>query len=161
MINLSRYSFGATAAISTSLALIAGFDAFSGTRPGLIGALLVIGIADNISDSLGIHIYQESKCTAAKNDSASYTLTNFLTRLALTLVFIAIVYFMPTGYASPVAVLFGLALLSVLSYIIALNQKTSPLLSILHHLGISVLVIAVSYLLGRAIKTVLPQLVIA
>ena len=152
MIDLSRYSFGATAAISTSLALIAGFNAFSGTKLGLIGALLVIGIADNISDSLGIHIYQESKCEVGKKDSAAYTLTNFLARLVITLIFIAIVYFAPIGYAAPVTILFGLALLSVLSYIIALNQKTSPLLSILHHIGISVLVIVVSYFLGKIIK---------
>jgi VIT1/CCC1 family predicted Fe2+/Mn2+ transporter len=156
MVNLSKYSFGATAAISTSLAIIAGLDAFSNAKMGIIGALLVIGLADNISDSLGIHIYQESQCTSPKSDSAIHTVTNFMTRLVLTMVFIGIVYFVPIGYAAVVAGVFGLATLSALSYFIALHQKVNPYKAIFQHVSITVIILFVSHFAGVAIKTLFP-----
>jgi VIT1/CCC1 family predicted Fe2+/Mn2+ transporter len=156
MVNLRKYSFGATAAIATSLAIIAGLDAFSNAKPGIIGALLVIGLADNISDSLGIHIYQESACTKPGKDSAVHTVTNFLTRLMLTLVFIGIVYFVPISYAAIVAAVFGLGILSVMSYLIALNQRVSPYKVILQHGGITVIVLLVSHFIGIFIKVLFP-----
>jgi len=156
MVNLSKYSFGATAAIATSLAIIAGLDAFSNAKIGMIGALLVIGLADNISDSLGIHIYQESTCTTPKSNSAAHTVSNFLTRLMLTLVFIGIVYFVPIAYAAIVAAIFGLGILSVMSYFIALNQRVNPYKAILQHVGITVIVLLVSHFIGIFIKALFP-----
>jgi vacuolar iron transporter family protein len=156
MVNLSKYSFGATAAISTSIAIIAGLDAFANAKTGIIGALLIIALADNISDSLGIHVYQESTCTKPGKESAAHTVTNFLTRLVLTFIFIGIVYFVPIAYAAVVAVIFGLGILSAMSYLIALNQKVNPYKAILQHVGIAVIVLFVSHFAGMLIKALFP-----
>jgi hypothetical protein len=56
----TRFSFGATSAIITNLGLIVGFDSLSNPKSSIIRSMLVIGIADNISDTLGMHVYQES-----------------------------------------------------------------------------------------------------
>jgi hypothetical protein len=53
MINPTRVSFGGTAAIVTSMALMAGFDAANAGRATLVSALLIAAIADNLTDSLG------------------------------------------------------------------------------------------------------------
>jgi len=56
MIHLRKFSFGASSAIVTSLAFIVGLSRNPNPRLAIIGSLLVIAVADNISDSLGIHI---------------------------------------------------------------------------------------------------------
>lgn len=57
----NRYSYGGTAAIVTSVGLVVGFGAASLSRSAVVSGLLIIAIADNISDSLSIHVYQESE----------------------------------------------------------------------------------------------------
>ncbi len=59
MFNLRRVSFGAPAAIVTSMALIVGLDAATANKATVVGSLLIAGLADNLTDSLTIHIYQE------------------------------------------------------------------------------------------------------
>ena len=59
--DLRGVSFGSPAAIVTSMALIVGLDAATATKAQVVGALLIIGIADNLTDSLSVHIYQEAE----------------------------------------------------------------------------------------------------
>ena len=55
------FAYGRAAAILTSVRLVVGFNEASSTTRDLIGALLIVAIADNLTDSLSIHIYQESE----------------------------------------------------------------------------------------------------
>ena len=48
MININNYSIGATAAIITSLALIAGLAQGDSTRTSVIAGILIIAVADNV-----------------------------------------------------------------------------------------------------------------
>jgi hypothetical protein len=54
MFDLRGLSFGGPAAIVTSAAATAG-------KMAIIGSLLVIGLADNLTDPLSVHIYQEAE----------------------------------------------------------------------------------------------------
>lgn len=157
--DLCRFSFGVTAAITTSLALIVGLGAAHSTKILLISTLLVLAIADNMTDSLSIHIYQESGPQYKDQDSNARpkhktiitTLSNFLTRFAVTIVFLLLVLSLPLQYAMISSVIIGLAVLSILSYKIAINQKTSPYRAIFEHVGIAVVVIPISYFIGQMI----------
>jgi VIT1/CCC1 family predicted Fe2+/Mn2+ transporter len=149
--DLSRFSFGITSAIVTSLALMMGLDQMSNAKTSIIEALLIIAIADNIADSLGIHVYRESQIPAAGSDPRIYTISNFLTRLVVMMVFITLVVTLPLAYATVISVTLGLALLTVLSYYIALYQKSSPIRSIAEHLIVAVVVIIISHFLGLMI----------
>ena len=77
--DLTKYSFGGTSAIITNLALIIGLNTAANAKLSIISGLLIIGLADNISDTLGIHIYQESEGKQTLNVWIS-TLTNFFSR---------------------------------------------------------------------------------
>jgi VIT1/CCC1 family predicted Fe2+/Mn2+ transporter len=153
--NLSKLSYGSTAAITTSLALIVGLYNTADARLGVIGALLVIAIADNISDSLSIHMYRESECSQPGENSKVYTISNFFARLLVTGVFIAIVAVCPMNVAVPASVLLGVAILSGLSYLIALHQNTSVTGGILHHVGVAVAAMVASYFVGHLITRAL------
>jgi len=148
----TRFSFGATSAIITILGLISGLDMLARPKLTIIAGILVIALADNISDSVGIHIYQESEYINNKEVWIS-TLTNFLTRLFVSLTFILLVAFLPISLAVLSSIIWGLALLAAISYTIAKHREVNPYLAISEHIGIAILVIIASHLIGRCIIT--------
>jgi len=62
----TKFSFGSTSAIITNVALIMGLNSAKDAKLAIIGSLLVIALADNVSDSFGIHMYQESEGLSQK-----------------------------------------------------------------------------------------------
>jgi hypothetical protein len=149
----SKFSFGATSSTVTSLGIIFGLLTSGNPKAGVIGSLLVIAVADNIADSLGIHIYRES--TAAKQENTRmFTISNFLTRFGITLTFVALFAFLPIDYAAISCTVIGVGILVFLSYLIGVQRKTSTLKEILIHLGIAVPVIVISHFLGQLIFSI-------
>jgi hypothetical protein len=148
--DLSRYSFGATSAIITSLALVVGLDSTANPKMSIVSTLLVIAFADNISDSLGIHVYRESQYPVCKHTEV-YTFSNFLTRLAITMLFVFLVLYLPMQIAVPVCMAIGLLLLCLLSYFIAIYHKSNPLWEIFEPVGVAVVVLIASHFLSRLI----------
>jgi vacuolar iron transporter family protein len=145
-----KYSFGSTSAIITNIALIIGMDSATNAKVAIIGSLLVVAIADNISDSLGIHMYQESEGLAEKNVWI-LTLTNFFSRLLTSLGFVFIIYFFPLNLAVPISLIYGFLILAIVSFFIARSRKSNPLYLIAEHLTIAVLVVLISNFLGEYI----------
>jgi len=150
MQDLSRYSFGATSAVTSSLALMIGLNQLGISKLGIIGALLVIAFADNIADSLGMHIYAESK---SKSHTKLNTLTNFITRVSITLIFIGIVIVFPLSYAIVASIILSLIVLAALSYLIAISHGLNPGRVVVEHLAIAILVMVASQLIGSVIRT--------
>jgi vacuolar iron transporter family protein len=151
MIKFRTFSFGATTAIITSLALIVGLGKGNNAKLSIIGALLIIALADNIIDSLGMHIYQES-VNSNKKTVGTITAGNFLTRLLTTIGFIILMALLPMKLAIIVSLILGLFLLAIISYFVAKNQKVNPYWAIFEHLVIAVLVIIVSNFIGNWIN---------
>jgi len=148
MTHLTKFSFGATSAIVTCLAFIIGLSKITNSKLSIIGSLLVIAIADNISDSLGIHIFQESDLKKSEVVRAS-TFLNFITRFFVILIFILLVFFLPTGYAIIFSIVWGMSLLIALSYLIAKEQKVNPYSAIFWHVALAVSVIIISNFLSE------------
>ncbi|MFA6339164.1 MAG: hypothetical protein WCW87_03855 [Candidatus Paceibacterota bacterium] len=151
-IDIHKFSIGATAAITTSMGLIAGLTQGDNAKIGIITGLLIVAIADNISDSLGIHIYKESEGASIK-DIDSYTYGNFAVRLFITFTFVLIVLLFSSYTAFIISSIWGLILLASLSYLISKNKKTNPLREIVFHLVVALIVIAGSKLLGNLIQS--------
>lgn len=143
----TKFSFGSTSAIITNLALMAGLHSEPNARISIIGGILVIALADNVSDSFGIHIYQESEDIEAHEVWAS-TILNFISRVLVSLSFVALILLLPFNAAIISSIVWGLLLLAVLSYMIAKNGSGNPYLSILTHVLIAVAVIFLSNLVG-------------
>jgi len=152
MPHLTRFSFGATSAIVTSLAFIVTLSSSPQPKASIIGSLLIFAVADNIADSLGIHVFQESDLKSVETVNAS-TLSNFATRLALIAVFIAMVYALPIAFAVATSVAWGVTILTALSYLIAREQGARATTAIAQHLAVAALVIAASLILRQMITT--------
>jgi len=140
-------SFGSPTAIVTSMGLIIGLDAETATKAAVVGSLLIIGIADNLTDSLSVHIYQEAEKLAHRRAFRT-TVANYFARLITTASFVLIFLLLPGAAAVLACALWGFLLLSTLSFVLAKARRVSPLAEIYKHAGIAVVVIGISKLLG-------------
>ncbi len=143
------FSFGATSAVITGLAVIVGLSRTANPVIGITTALVVIAIADNISDSFGIHVHQESQKESVK-EVRKTTFTNFASRVAVVSVFILLMILLPMKAAVPLSIFFGLTVISTISYFIAKEQNAKSYIVIFQHLLVTILVIIGSYLLREA-----------
>jgi len=144
----TKFSFGATSAIISNLGLITGLQSLDHAKISIIGGILVIAIADNISDSFGIHMFRESECLNTREIWFS-TFTNFLTRISVSASFIPLILYFPLKAAIIISLVWGLLLLSFLSYSIARTEGRKPLWVIFEHLIIAVVVIFASSIAGK------------
>ena len=146
-IQIRNFSFGGTSAIVTNMGLITGFDQTTVNKSTMLSALLIVAIADNLTDSLSIHIYQESEQLAAR-EAFRATLANFSARLGLSLSFMFLVEFLPASFVAIVSIFWGLVLLIILTFVVAKSRKTPVIPEIWKHLGIAVAVILISKMIG-------------
>jgi len=148
--DIRNFSFGGTAAVVTSLGLIVGFDAASVNRATILGGLLIIAIADNLTDSLSIHMYQESERLETRK--AFYaTVTNFATRLLLSLSFVFLILVLPMPVAVAASLTWGVVLLMGLTYLVAKARNRSVVSELLKHLVAAAVVLTTSKAIGHMI----------
>jgi len=134
------------------MALIVGLDAATATKATVVTSLLIIGVADNLTDSLSMHIYQESERLDERR-ALQTTTANFATRLAVAISFVCIflVSSRPVGlYAD---LLWGFLLLAGLSYLLARARGVSPIAEICKHSAVAATVILVSKVIGASLAS--------
>ena len=117
-------------------------------RATIVGSLLILALADNLTDALGVHIYQESE-RLPERDAFRTTVANFLTRLLLSGSFVVLVLVTRPPYTQPLSVAWGFVLLAALSYRIARVRGVHPLTEIAKHCAVALAVIASSAAIGR------------
>ena len=145
--DLRKFSYGATSAVVTGMALVTGLDAAKSTRLTIIAGLLIFALADNLSDSLSIHIYQESERLDGRAAFRA-TLANFATRLGLSLSFVLIVALAPTTIAVIVAIVWGNSILCGMTALLARERGAPVATEIAKHLALAAAVIAASKGIG-------------
>jgi len=148
MIKPTRISFGGTAAIVTSMALIAGLDAAKAGRTTMVSALLIAAVADNLTDSLSVHMYQESE-RLEEREAFVGTLTNFATRFIVCLSFVLIVALFREHAAAVGGIVWGMSLLTALTYILARHRQVSAMSEVGKHLAVATVIIFVSKSIGH------------
>lgn len=129
------------------MGLTIGLSSTSNAKVNIIGSILVIAIADNISDTLGIHIYQEAEGLKAR-EVWLCSLTNFVSRFLLSMLFVLLIAFLPLESAAIYCLILGLFIISFNSYFIAKYRGTNPYFSVFEHIGVAIFVIILSRLLG-------------
>ena len=154
LLDLRRVSFGSTAAIVTSMALIVGLDAATATKAAVVGSLLIIGLADNLTDSLSVHIYQEAE-RMAEREAFQTTVSNFIARLIVSVSFVFLFVLLPTSVAIYVCVIWGFSLLSWLSYLLARARRVRALSEICKHAAVAIVVVVVSKAIGLFVRTIM------
>ena len=140
--------FGATSGVITTIGLIVGLN--SGTRSvtAVLGGILVIAVADAMSDALGIHLAEEADPETTHGHVWSATIMTFITKFVFSISFAVPLLLLPLSTAVTVSVAWGMLVIAILSYFLARSQDESPLAIVVEHLGIAVLVVVFSHYIG-------------
>ncbi|MFA6254423.1 MAG: hypothetical protein WC675_00130 [Patescibacteria group bacterium] len=147
-------SFGLTSATITTLGLMIGLNSSTNSRMVVIGGILTIAVADAFSDALGIHLAEESDSEHTAKEIWLSTVFTFLAKFLFALTFLLPVLNLSLGVAIWVDIIWGLLILSTLSFVIAKAQKNKPHKVIFEHLFIAIIVIFLANLVGHWIKTI-------
>jgi len=140
--------FGLTSAVITTLGLMVGLASSTNSRLVVLGGILTIAIADAFSDSLGIHISEESENRHTKKEIWTSTLSTFFAKFVFACTFIAPVLFLELGPAIIASIAWGLLLLGILSYFIGENQEEPTWKVIAEHYIVAIAVIALTNFAG-------------
>ncbi len=142
------FSFGLTSGIITTLGLLTGLNSSTNSKLVVIGGILTIAIADAFSDALGIHISEESENKHTSREIWESTFSTFFCKFFIALSFLIPVFLFKLQTAVRVSIVWGLLLLSILSFRIAQDQKVKTWQVVLEHLIIAVIVILVANYVG-------------
>ncbi len=139
--------FGLTSGVITTLGLMIGLNSGTSSKQIVISGILIIAIADALSDALGVHISQESNSNKQQAIWES-TLATFLSKFLVALTFIIPILLFDLQLAIYLNLVWGLIILTILSFYIAKNQKTKPVKVISEHLAITIVVVTITYYIG-------------
>jgi VIT1/CCC1 family predicted Fe2+/Mn2+ transporter len=146
------FSFGITSGIITTLGLMVGLNSGTNSKLAVLGGILTIAIADAFSDSLGIHISEESENTHSKKEIWESTLSTFLFKFIVASSFILPVVLFELFTAVIISIIWGLSLLCVMSFRIAHTQKIKAWHVVIEHLSIALIVIVIAQYVGQLIS---------
>ena len=130
------------------MGLMIGLYSATANKLVIIAGILSIAIADSFSDALGIHISEESINKSDKHIWEA-TISTLLSKLGFALLFLIPVLLFSLKNAMIISVIFSLIGISCLSYKIALRTKDNPFNVIVEHIVIAIVVIFVTYYVGK------------
>ena len=145
--------FGLTSAVITTLGLMVGLHSGTHSKIVVLAGILTIAIADAFSDALGIHISEEADNTRTAKQVWGATIATFLTKCLFALTFAVPVLFFSLSIAIIVSLIWGLSILTVLSYMIARSQGEPAWKIVGEHLIIASVVLAITHRVGGWIGT--------
>lgn len=141
-------SFGLTSGVITTLGLMVGLHAGTHSRAVVLGGILTIAVADALSDAMGIHLAEESKNSGPASHVWEATLATFAAKFVIAGTFVVPVLTRPLDQAIVISIVWGLFLLTVLSFFVARAQSIAPWKVIGEHLTIALCVVAITHVVG-------------
>ncbi|MFA5107366.1 MAG: hypothetical protein WC497_03530 [Patescibacteria group bacterium] len=145
---LTGISFGLTSGVITTLGLLTGLVASTNSKMAVLGGIFTIAVADALSDALGMHISQESNAGTTKKSVWEATVATALTKFIIAITFAVPVLLFGLVSATIISVIWGIILVSLLSYRMARSKNEKPFGVIFEHVSITVLVVFLTYFIG-------------
>lgn len=147
--------FGLTSGVITTLGMIVGLHAGTGSRMVVLGGIFIIALADALSDALGTHISEESEDQHSNKEIWEATFATFGTKLIVALTFIIPVLLFSLTPAIWISIIWGLSLIIIFSYLISREEGLkSSLYVVFEHLVIAVFVIIATHYVGDWVNKV-------
>ena len=140
--------FGLTSGVITTLGLIVGLNSSTHSSKIVIGGILVIAIADAMSDALGIHVAEESLTYKTEKQIWAATFSTFFAKMIFSSLFIIPFLLFDLSVAIPFSVITGIILIAVFSYYLARRRKVNPFGVVFEHVLIAILVVLATHWVG-------------
>ncbi len=142
------FGFGLTSGVITTLGLMIGLYSSTNSKSVVIGGIIVIAIADALSDALGIHISEESSSKNSHREIWEATLSTFISKFSISIMFVFPLLVLELKMAIIISIVLGILLIAIFSYYLSKAQKISPTSVIGEHITITVFVIIATYYIG-------------
>lgn len=149
-------SFGLTSGVITTLGLLVGLNSSTHSAIAVIGGIVVIAIADGMSDALGIHVSEEAEAVHTTREIWAATFSTFAAKFVVAISFVVpfLVADLDTGVI--ISIVWGFILITTLSAYMAVRQDMKPQWVVLEHIGIGVAVILVTHYVGIFVGGYIP-----
>ena len=121
----------------------------------VIGGVLTVAIADAFSDSLGIHIAEETSKRNGHRAVWEATIATFLTKFIVASSFLIALLIFELPLAVKINIIWGFLLLIIFNYILAKKRGESPLMVVSEHILIAAIVSIITFFVGKGISTYL------
>jgi vacuolar iron transporter family protein len=144
---LKGLGFGLTSGIITTLGLIVGLNSGTHMRSVVLSGILVIAVADALSDSLGMHVSEESSNKSLLQVWKS-TFMTLLSKFVFAITFMIPFLFLQLNTAVIVSIIWGLSLITIYSYYIAKKQNENPYQVMFEHFSFTIIVIVLTHYIG-------------
>lgn len=144
--------FGATSGIITTLGLIVGLETLTNSIPTTLAGIYIIAFSDGLSDSLGIHLSQETNKKIKHNEVWASTFYTLFFKMLIALSFTIPLLLYPSFTGMVICIIWGYLLLGVLSYIIAKRKNEKPYWIMLEHWVIMSFILIVTYSIGIYVR---------
>lgn len=151
---LKGLGYGLTSGIITTIGLMVGLDAGTGSEAAVLGGILVIAVGDSMSDALGMHISEESTGDGSVNrhkDAWKSTLSTFVFKFLFACIFVIPVLIFPLHFAVWLSVGVGIIIIGIFSYDFAKKQGVKPFRVVFEHLLITVIVVVLTKMIGDSV----------
>ena len=145
------FSFGLTSGIITTLGMIVGLGFGTHSRAIVISGILVIAIADALSDALGVHVSEEAENVHSAKEIWESTIATFASKFFFALTFVVPFLLFSINPAMIICVVWGLAFIIGFSVYLARLQKTKLIPVIFEHLLITIVVLIATYFVGQLV----------
>ena len=150
---ITGVSFGTTSGVISTLGMMVGLEAGTGSELAVIGGIVTVAIADAFSDSLSMHLSEESQNDIGEKSIWEATFATFLAKFFVALTFIIPFIFFDRQTAVWISVVWGLALVGLWSYLIAKHKNANKLTFIAEHFAIAIAVIIITYFVGGLLRS--------
>jgi len=147
------FSFGLVSGIITTLGLIVGLHSSTHSRIFIIGGVLVIAIADALSDAMGIHISEEAENRHSAREIWESTLSTFLSKFVFALTFVVPIIALELNAAIWVCIVWGMFLITVFSIYLARSQQKKVSHIVAEHVVLAIVVIILTHFVGDWVAT--------
>ena len=147
------FGFGLTSGVISTLGLMMGLSAGTHSSDVVLGGIIVIAIADAMSDAVAIHMSEETNASEKESTIWPETIATFASKFIIALIFILPIIFLPLTIAIYLNIAFGLLLITLLSYYIAKFEKRNISQMIISHLAITIIVVIITSFIGQWAET--------
>ena len=146
-------SFGLTSGVITTLGLLIGLAASTNSKSVVLSGIIMIAIADALSDAMGMHVSEEEGTHDANRQVWQATFSTFAGKFIAALTFtLPILLFDALIVGVICSIIWSVFLLAIFSWHLARMHKTNAFKVIGEHLLIASIVIMITYFLGTMLK---------
>lgn len=143
------FGFGLSSGVITTLGMMVGLTASTQSEVAVIGGIIAIAIADAFSDAVGIHISEESENHHSARDIWEATASTLVSKFFFAISFVVPLLLFKLSTAVFVSIFWGMFLVVVFSWYLAVQQGVKPYRVVLEHMTIVILVIFITHYTGK------------